>query len=135
MADDVNASNGQYIYVPNGTGSAWKKMATYTVTITEASEYILWGRAIAPSVDDDSFFIQIDEEEENLWDIKRGSDWQWDKVSHRGGDDPVTFTLSAGTHTIKVKVREDGTKIDKLLLTNDISFVPSGTGEVSASNP
>jgi len=42
----------------------------------------------------------------------------------------VIFTLARGAHTIKIKLREDGTRLDKLLLTNDIlTFTPEGKGE------
>ena len=47
-------------------------------------------------------------------------------VNDRDILDPVRFVLPAGVHTIKIKLREDGTKLDKMLLTNDIHYVPSG---------
>jgi hypothetical protein len=35
-----------------------------------------------------------------------------------------TYTLTAGTHTIKVRYRETGAKLDRLLLTNNLSYTP-----------
>ena len=55
-----------------------------------------------------------------------GDSWHWDQVNDRTGPDPVKFTLPSGVHTIRVELREDGTKLDKLLLTNSVAFVPSG---------
>ena len=81
--------------------------------------------------EDDSFFVQIDNGADNLWDIERTGNWAWDRASNRGGADPVIFSLSAGSHTISIKVREDGTKIDKLLLTNDMGYSPAGLGELA----
>ena len=49
-----------------------------------------------------------------------GKYWHWDAVNYRGRVDPVEFTLFEGKHTIKVKLREDGTQLDKLVLTNNI---------------
>ena len=57
-----------------------------------------------------------------------GNQWHWDKVNDYEILDPVPFSLTPGVHTIKVKLREDGTKLDKMLLTNDINFVPRGKG-------
>ena len=39
--------------------------------------------------------------------------------------DPVTYYLEAGQHTLKVKQREDGTKLDRILITDDMQFVPN----------
>ena len=55
--------------------------------------------------------------------------WQWDEVNDRHSTMPSHFNLLAGNHTIKVKLREDGTKLDKLLLTNDMNYTPTGVGQ------
>jgi hypothetical protein len=44
--------------------------------------------------------------------------WTWDNMVSG------PFTLSAGTHTIKVRYRENGAKLDRLLLTSNLSFTP-----------
>jgi hypothetical protein len=41
--------------------------------------------------------------------------------------------LEAGQHAIRIKFRGEGTKLDKILLTNDVNFIPSGEG-VTAEN-
>jgi len=40
----------------------------------------------------------------------------------------VVFNLSAGDHILEIKQREDGTKLDKLLITNNLSYVPQDEG-------
>jgi tetratricopeptide (TPR) repeat protein len=128
VANDENASEGKFIYAPNGTKNQYAPssiMATYTVTISRAGEYILWGRVQARDGNGDSFFIQIDKNPDNLWEIQMGNYWHWDKVNDRDNLDPVRFILKSGIHTIKVKLREDGTKLDKMVLTNNIGFVPN----------
>jgi hypothetical protein len=135
IAADEDASNGRFLYAPNGSGSKYSLegtiMATYNITVPKAGEYVLWGRVWAPSPKDDSFFIQIDDGIENLWEIGINNQWSWDKVNDRGILDPVSFKLTEGAHTIMVKLREDGTQIDKLLLTNQTAFVPVGKGPVA----
>ena len=37
----------------------------------------------------------------------------------------VTRNLTAGTHTLEVAYRENGLKMDRFLVTNDLAFVPS----------
>ena len=68
---------------------------------------------------DNSFFVEIDDGPDNLWEIEAGNYWHWDAVNDRDAADPVKFSLTEGIHEIKVKLREDGTKLDKMLLTNN----------------
>ena len=133
VVDDANASEGKFMFSPNGTGTASPQsiMATYTVTISQPGEYILWGRVRGSDALDNSFFVEIDYGYDNLWEVELGENWHWDAVNYRGRADPVEFILFEGKHTIKVKLREDGTKLDKLLLTNNLNFVPSGEGDIA----
>lgn len=134
VANDEKASKGKYIYSPNGSGNQYKPgpiMATYTVKILQSGKYVLWGRTKVSGGKDNSFFVQIDDGFDNLWEIKHGNHWHWDAVNDRDDADPVIFGLTEGVHTIKVKLREDGTALDKLFLTNDVAYVPSGEGDTA----
>lgn len=104
-------------------------MALYSVHIVQAGEYVLWGRVKASDGRDDSFFVQIDSGKDNLWKIAPSGKWHWAQVNSRDSDDPVKFFLTEGLHAIKIKVREDGAKLDKLLLTNNVNFVPGRSGK------
>ena len=53
--------------------------------------------------------------------------WGWKKVG-------TTLQIGDGLHSFKVKNRENGANIDKIILTKDKSFVPAGLG-VSALAP
>ena len=45
--------------------------------------------------------------------------WHWDEVhSNDDGNSVVEFTLSAGTHTLEVSYREDGTLLDAIAVMN-----------------
>ncbi len=131
VSSDSKASNGGFIYVPNELGYNGK--ATYNVNIKKAGDYLLWGRVIGPGPYDDSFFVEIDSKGLNLWDMGGQTSWNWQVVRNRGDKDAKVFSLSKGAHTISIRQREDGAKIDKLLLTSDKHYTPSGMGE-SAEN-
>jgi arylsulfatase A-like enzyme len=128
IASDEDASKGQYLYTPNGTGNHYTPspvMATYTVTISQPGVYIMWGNVVVTDKRDNSFFMQVDDGPDYLWEIEPGKTWHWDQVNdHRNELDPIMFYLTSGMHTIKMKVREDGTKLDRMLFTNDQTFVP-----------
>jgi hypothetical protein len=132
VAKDEHASGGRFIHSSIGAGSRYSPsfvMARYTVTLAKGGEYILWGRVKAESGKNDSFFIEIDNGFDNFWRVKKSKRWTWDMVNYNKRTDPVKFYLTAGRHMIKVKLREEGTKLDKLLLTNALDFVPTGRGE------
>lgn len=58
--------------------------------------------------------------------VPTGTSYVW--VGSRGGV-PASFEITApGVHVINVWMREDGQIIDKLLITTDPAFVPSGAG-------
>ncbi|KAF5438169.1 Ig-like domain-containing protein [Candidatus Methanophagaceae archaeon] len=135
IANDASASSGEYIWIPEGTGwNPRKGEATYTIHINTSGYYVLWGTTIAAKSEDNSFFVQMDEGSEALWAISLSGTWHWNAVNHWGTGtelnpeiDPVVFTLAAGEHTLRIKQREDGTKLDRLLITNNMSYVPADT--------
>ena len=54
-------------------------------------------------------------------DISDGAEWHWDEVHSSDHGNAVTnWTLAAGTHTLEIARREDGTLLDTILITNDI---------------
>ena len=53
--------------------------------------------------------------------------WNW--VGNINGDTRTRIeVLSAGTHTVNFWMREDGFLMDKIILTTDSAFTPTGTG-------
>jgi len=129
---DDQASSGEYVCAPNGVGDVTDPLQVggyvqYTFNVPMAGDYVVWGRVMVDTQRaNDSFFVSMDSGPHALWATPFGSteSWQWDLVSHVGGADPVVYGLAAGQHTLVVKQREDGTKIDRILITNDMSYVP-----------
>jgi arylsulfatase A-like enzyme len=132
VADDKKASKGKYVYSEYGTANQYtpgKTMASYRVTVDQPGVYLLWGRVSAAGGRNDSFFVQVDNGANTVWNVQVGKNWHWDMVKSGRKTHPVIFPLTAGEHTIKIKLRENGTKLDKLLLTNDTNLVPAGKGK------
>ncbi len=131
IAGDPSASGGSYIWVPDGGGWKGPGYARYMITITAPGDYMICGRVQAPTDADNSFLVQMDDGPDRIWTIALTDSWAWDEVNHWGSGtetdpeiDPVIFTLSAGEHVLMIKHREDGTKLDGLLITNDLTFIP-----------
>jgi hypothetical protein len=128
VANDARASGGKYLWVPIGTNSGG--FAAYKVTIPKSGTYVVWGRVIANNGQEDSFYVQMDNGARFTWHTKRGDKetWVWDQVTNGSKTNLMRFTLTAGTHTLHIGRRENGTKLDKLLITNDLAFVPTEQG-------
>jgi hypothetical protein len=135
--DDPTSSAGRHIGSDNGDGSdgdtapgaEW--VATYNFDVA-GGVYKILIRAIAPSGGDDSFWIRIptatsqtheDPDQPGTgWVRFNGIDapdgWNWDEVHSNDHDDAVVnWTLPAGSHTLEIAKREDGTWLDTILIS------------------
>lgn len=121
-----DASGGQFIKAPNGTGSHYKQppsgsTVTYNFEVDMAGQYAVSGLVKAPDSDDNSFWIKVDDSDWVQWHTDlTGSQWQWQDVTSGSDKDRVAFDLSVGEHTLKIKVREDGTKLDKIKISKAV---------------
>jgi hypothetical protein len=129
IKDDSNASMGRYLTVEAGNDSknsapSVEGVTRQTFTVANSGTYRIWGRVIAPNDGDDSFWIKVGGTTIKWSPIELGSSWHWDIVKHNGGSSPVQLSLAAGTYDLEVGYREDGTKLDVLVFTDDTSFNP-----------
>jgi hypothetical protein len=123
------AAFGSYVATPvDSAGSL-----SFTVAVPATGSYYLWGKILSVDAGSDSFYVSVDggptdvyDTAENLW----STSWQWTKVNGRGSTgqalalNPRIFTLTAGPHTFTFAGRDPNTKLDQVLVTNDVSFVP-----------
>ena len=79
---------------------------------------------MANSMADNSFFVSMDYGASVAWHTAIGAKdtWMWDQVNDRNDPDPVSFSLTAGTHTLIVKQMEDGTKLDAIVITTQTNM-------------
>jgi hypothetical protein len=130
-----DASGGRYIVYPNEAFD--DASATFQVNIAQAGTYRIWTRSFKPALPPGSWTMQVDGGADFTYDVFRGSirdNWEWDLVAERGFGsagapefDPKTFIWQPGEHTIVFKARFGDTWLDKIIVTSDPAFVPSGT--------
>jgi hypothetical protein len=127
----VAQSEGENRFITNTTANSG--YARYNVNIPKDGTYVIWGRVQAPSDSADSMFVTFDSGTKDIYDVAEGkwsSAWQWTVVNGRGASGgpnaiPVRkFTLTAGQHTLRLDGREANTRLDKILITDDLSYVP-----------
>ena len=138
---DANASNDEYAAIQDGLNSTSGAPAgtddriSYNFDVAVSGNYIVWGRVISPNSSDDSFWVRMDGGSWINWNniAPHDPDWQWLEVHDTDNSGTVvSFDLSSGSHTLDIAYREDGTKLDKLYITNSGS-APSGEGSTAGN--
>ena len=130
ISNSSYAFNGKYI----SSASADSGSATWSVTVPTTGNYVIWARAIATSDITDSCYVSRDGSPEDIFDASYGvwsPSWKWSAVNGRqptgvpASLSPRVFPMSAGKHTIKFRTRNPNVKYDRIIVTNDMLFVPT----------
>jgi hypothetical protein len=129
ISTDDTASGGEYILIPKGNKNnldpnAETGYTNYAFQVPVSGEYVIWSRVNSATSARNSFFVSVDGNEYALWDTQVAKTWIWDQVADRDVADPVIVHLEAGEHTLIIKHREPLTKLDKILITNDMDYIP-----------
>jgi hypothetical protein len=106
---------------------------TTTFTIPETNTYTMWSRIIAADTINNSFWLQIDNGcAINVGDNSSIPTNQFSWINYQNGNttNPIRINLAAGDHIIKIIEREGGIGIDQLVVTTNMSCVPTGAGDV-----
>jgi hypothetical protein len=133
ILDDNAASHGSYLEVLAGNDSktampAAEGVTALTFEVASSGTFRIWARVIAANDGNDSFWVKMDNGSAIKWnEIPLGASWHWVQVQAEGAGSPAQFSLSAGSHTLSIGYREDGTKLDTLVVTSDTSFNPNAT--------
>jgi hypothetical protein len=124
IRSDPNASGGQYVIVPEGSGNNFDDVTnggpgqvSLSFNVPEGGAYNLWARTIAPTQGSDSFYVTNSGSLIREWTIPGSAGWQWNKVAE--------VFLGAGPLSVEFRHREDGAWLDEVLLTNDLGFIPN----------
>jgi len=91
--------------------------------------YQLWGRAAAANTSQDSFYVRVDGGAWVTWNniASASTAWHFEKVvNSNAGNAPMLLNLNSfGNHTIEVRYREGGAKLDRFFLAKDANVVPT----------
>jgi len=102
----------------------------YQVQFVRTGVHYVWVRGVGPTGSDDSLHVGLDGNEiETSKRISLGGSGTvvWRTLTMAGTD--AYFTVATtGLHTINVWMSEDGVIVDKVLVTTDPNYTPSGSG-------
>ena len=86
-------------------------------------EYYFWSRGSGADKDGESFHIGIDGDRVGTQAMPVGDNWTWQQL---GRNTPLKVKLEKGKiHELVIWMREDGARIDQIILTNDERFKPT----------
>ncbi len=138
---DPNAAGGRYVYC-SGSGQRFMGKIEFSVYIKTPGQYLMYGRFNIPDKNLYSVFVQVDDQPDitqdtvafsiGVWDLPKttANQWIWDFVSDRSSGNYKVWNLSQGVHKITITQRWcPEVKLDKIILSNNFSFWPSGTEE------
>jgi hypothetical protein len=115
------AKTGLTIHTTNGPMTVWQKEILAGTIALPGNKYQGPRRVNA------NYFVLLAPHGPSpyqVWEIippAPSASWIWDQAV---SDTTPVFFLEAGVHTLVIKQRERGTKLDKLLITNDADIIP-----------
>ncbi len=128
-------------YVGSGYLSAWPDVdqiytqtftttsprLEYSLNFTTTGTYYVWVRGYAPNGAGDSVYVRLDDQPVmNLTGLPP-QQWAWANSSWPG--QRVIFEVTEpGEHTLFLWQREDGLRLDRIILTIDNGYTPVGNG-------
>ena len=106
--------------------------ADYLVNITTPETYTVWLRGYPNNASSDSAYVGVDPGGQVVAVTGFTPDeWSWANVKVDNTVATMTIT-STGLYTVNLWMREDGLRIDRLLLTTDTTYVPTGEGPLES---
>ena len=121
-----NPNNGANVNTGYVTGSP---QLNFPVLFTTTGTYQVWVRGLGAGSADRTVHAGLDGVGPTTADRISGfsTAYGWSKSTLDGPVATISVT-SAGVHTVNLWMREDGFRVDRLLLTTNTGTVPSGTG-------
>ncbi|GLX68673.1 fibronectin type III domain-containing protein [Paenibacillus glycanilyticus] len=116
-------SNGYDMETANGSGDSNTNYIAYTINVTNGGSFYVHLLSNGVDSSSDSFTVAVDSASGSQVTTTSNNTWAWKKSS--------SMSIASGTHTLYIKVREDGAKVDKIYLSKS-STSPTGLGGTAA---
>jgi RHS repeat-associated protein len=100
--------------------------AEHAVYFTTPGTYTLWLRGYPANAAGDSAWVGLDEPGVGVTGFAPG-DWTWQNRATNGATATLVVEAS-GLYTLSLHMREDGLRVDRLLLVTDTAYTPAGFG-------
>ena len=104
------------LYDLDGSGKPTGR-AKFELSISEGGQYAIWGRLFAPNGGSNSLWFSLDGQPETSWGVSTAAFNKWSWLAPVDGK---LWELKPGRHTITVRTREAGSRLDRIVVTNDL---------------
>jgi YD repeat-containing protein len=108
----------------------------YPINFTTPGTYTVWLRGFASNAAGDSAYVGLGSQLITVTGFTPGQ-WSWtNKRISESANQPVSATLTVSTtglYTVSLWVREDGLRLDRLLLTTSTTFIPTSFGPAESA--
>jgi hypothetical protein len=122
---DALAKNGNYFYIPAGSGRnnyiPPPAAATYNFSLPKADKYVIWVRVKSSASDKKLQYVYNGKGKWFVWSIKVSTQWTWVKIKDGGSD--ALFPFSLGTNSFKIGWLDSNVQVDQVIVTNDRTAV------------
>ena len=126
IIDDSTTSGGAFIVANRALGHQYQipdTWLTYEIEIPADGDYAIWLYARGYTGKSDSFFVGTDLETPRACDVNRFGLWGAVPAVDRTSPQVVpAFHFTKGLHEIRLFVRETGSELDAMLISNDLSL-------------
>jgi hypothetical protein len=116
--------------VPDGGGGGNPRL-NYEVNFVKTGIHYVWVRGYSTSGTDDSCHVGLDDDETTADRIQAGGGngpWVW-SIDRRDNQGLAQVDVtSVGVHILHVRMREDGWRFDKIVLTTNPDYTPRDLG-------
>ena len=102
----------------------------YPIDFTTPGTYTLWLRGYPTNAAGDSLYAELDGHTLTVTGFAPGT-WGWANQVQAEGVAEINISQS-GLYTLSLSMREDGIRLDRLLLTTDTTYLPTGFGPVES---
>lgn len=118
----------------DATATADSPGLNFTVQIDNPGSYTVWARGMAPDAAGDSLHVGVNDGTPTTAANLTGftpNEWSWSRLTMSNTNATVDLS-SSGTYTLNVWMREDGLRLDKLMLVTDTATIPTGQGPLES---
>ncbi|MCK6630236.1 MAG: DUF6531 domain-containing protein, partial [Anaerolineae bacterium] len=106
--------------------------AEYSIQFTTPGTYTVWLRGYPANAAGDSVYVGTKNQIVGVTGFAPGQ-WGWAKLNLSSGAAATLPLTTTGLVTVGLWMREDGLQIDRVLLTTDTNYIPTGFGPAEST--
>ncbi len=126
IGNDLQAQKGSYFYVPAGSGRNYyippAAAAVFNFQLPKTDNYVIWARIKSPTSANQAQHIYNGKGKWFYWAAGVNTDWTWVKI--KDGNTDAIFPFTQGANQFQIGWLDDNVKVDQVMVTNDLSFIP-----------